>query len=140
MKARPESRSKTPARDKPPIPERVWHAVHAALDRKAVDLKVLDLEGVSDFTDYFLVASGTNERQVQAVADAIRDVLRPLKVRPFNIEGYHGAHWVLMDYGDFVIHIFQEETRRFYALERLWGDAPDVTAEFASQPAPRPGP
>jgi ribosome-associated protein len=105
--------------------------VAAAEDRKAVDLKVLHLQQVSDFTDYFLICSGTNERQVQAIADAVEERLRANKVRPMHIEGYNRAQWVLLDYGDLVVHVFLEEPRRFYALERLWGDAPDMTAEFA---------
>jgi ribosome-associated protein len=109
---------------------RVRDAVAAAEERKAVDLQVLHLEKVSDFTDYFLICSGTNERQVQAIADAIEETLRGSGVRPLHVEGYNRGNWVLLDYGDFVAHIFQDETRRFYALERLWGDAPDVTNEF----------
>jgi ribosome-associated protein len=111
---------------------RVRAAVAAAEDRKAVDLKVLHLQQVSDFTDYFLICSGTNERQVQAIADAVEERLRANRVRPLHIEGYNRAQWVLLDYGDLVVHVFLEEPRRFYALERLWGDAPDVTADFAS--------
>jgi ribosome-associated protein len=110
---------------------RVRAAVAAAEDRKAVDLKVLHLQQVSDFTDYFLICSGTNERQVQAIADAVEERLRTNKVRPLHIEGYNRAQWVLLDYGDLVVHVFLEEPRRYYALERLWGDAPDVTAQFA---------
>lgn len=105
-------------------------AVDAALDRKALDLKVLHLEPVTDFTDYFLVMSGTNDRQVQAIADSILESLRAEKIRPLHAEGLSEATWVLLDFGDFVIHIFQEDTRRFYGLERLWGDAPDVTPRF----------
>jgi ribosome-associated protein len=111
---------------------RVRAAVAAAEDRKAVDLKVLHLQQVSDFTDYFLICSGTNERQVQAIADAMEERLRANKVRPLHIEGYNRAQWVLLDYGDLVVHVFLEEPRRYYALERLWGDAPDVTAQFAN--------
>ena len=110
--------------------QRVREAVAAAEDRKALDLKVLHLQKVSDFTDYFLICSGTNERQVQAIADAIEERLRARKVRPLHIEGHNRAQWVLLDYGDLVVHVFLEEPRRFYALERLWGDAPDVTADF----------
>lgn len=132
MKVRPARQSETSPRPRPDIPARVRQAVAAAVGRKAVELKVLHLEGVSDFTDYFLLLSGTSERQVQALADAIDEVLRPQKIRPLHVEGYNGAHLVLMDYGDFVVHIFDEETRRFYALERLWGDAPDVTEQFVA--------
>ena len=109
---------------------RVRDAVAAAEDRKAVDLQVLHLQEVSDFTDFFLICSGTNERQVQAIADAIEETLRKGRVRPLHVEGYNRGQWVLLDYGDLVAHIFLEETRRFYALERLWGDAPDVTQQF----------
>jgi ribosome-associated protein len=110
--------------------QRVRAAVAAADDRKAVDLKVLHLQKISDFTDYFLICSGTSERQVQAIADAVEERLRGLRVRPLHVEGYNRAQWVLLDYGDLVVHVFQEEPRRHYALERLWGDAPDVTAEL----------
>lgn len=109
---------------------RVREAVAAAEDRKAVDLRVLHLEKVSDFTDYFLICSGTNERQVQAIANAVEEKMREEKVRPLHSEGYNRGQWILLDYGDFVVHVFQEEPRRFYSLERLWGDAPDVTSSF----------
>ena len=111
-------------------PARVREAVAAADDRKAIDLKVLHLQKISDFTDYFLICSGSSERQVQAIADAVQEKLREERVRPLHVEGYNRAQWVLLDFGDFVVHVFQEEPRRFYSLERLWGDAPDVTAEL----------
>ena len=110
--------------------QKVREAVSAADDRKAVDLKVLHLGKVTDFTDYFIVCSGTSERQVQAIADSVQEKLRESKARPLHVEGYNRGQWVLMDYGDLVVHVFQEEPRRYYALERLWGDAPDVTAEL----------
>lgn len=110
--------------------QRVREAVAAADDRKAVDLKVLHLQKVSDFTDYFLICSGTSERQVQAIADGVQERLRENRVRPLHVEGFNRGQWVLIDYGDLVVHVFQEEQRRYYALERLWGDAPDVTAEL----------
>jgi len=116
----------------PDTVQRVREAVAAAEDRKALELKVLHLQQVSDFTDYFLICSGTSERQVQAIADAVQERLRANRVRPLHVEGYNRGQWVLLDYGDLVVHVFQEEQRRFYALERLWGDAPDVTADFAS--------
>jgi len=124
MKAQPQSIPDTAAR--------VREAVAAAEDRKAIDLKVLHLEKVSDFTDYFLICSGASERQVQAIADAVQERLRNDRVRPLHVEGYNRAQWVLLDFGDLVVHVFLEEPRRFYALERLWGDAPDVTASFRS--------
>jgi ribosome-associated protein len=109
---------------------RVRTAVVAAEDRKAQDLRVLHLGDVSGFTDYFLICSGTNERQVQAIADAIEERLRAERVRPLHVEGYNRGQWVLLDYGDLVVHVFQEQPRSFYALERLWSDAPDVTGDF----------
>ena len=115
----------------PEMPEQIRVAVNAALARKAEDLRVLHLAAVSDFTDHFLVMSGTNERQVQAIADAIVESLRAAGVRPLHVEGYNHARWVLLDYGgDMVIHVFLEDNRQFYGLERLWSDAPDVTAEY----------
>lgn len=114
----------------PDTDTRARDAVSAALDRKAQDLRVLHLGRVTDFTDYFLICSGTSDRQVQAIADAVQERLRAEKVRPLHVEGYNRAQWVLLDYGDLVVHVFQEEPRRFYALERLWGDAPDVTDTF----------
>jgi ribosome-associated protein len=113
-----------------PTLERVRLAVAAAEDRKALDLKVLHLEKVTDFTDYFLICSGSSERQVQAIADAVETSLREHKVRPLHVEGLARAQWVLLDYGDLVVHVFLEEPRRYYALERLWGDAPEVSAEL----------
>lgn len=112
------------------IAERVRRAVAAAESRKAANLEVLDLSEVSDFTDYFLIASGTNERQVQAIADGVERGLRDAGVRTLHSEGYSRARWVLLDYGDFVVHVFDAETRSFYGLERLWSDAAVVTARF----------
>src|SRR5687767_5309563 len=109
---------------------RVREAVAAALDRKAGDLRVLHLGAESDFTDYFLICTGTSERQVQAIADAVEERLRQQGVRPLSAEGYAHGQWVLLDYGDLLVHVFTEGRRGFYGLERLWSDAPDVTAEF----------
>lgn len=127
---RPEPTSPTPTLVD--TSTRVREAVAAAEDRKAAELRVLEVAKVSDFTDFFLICSGTSERQVQAIADAIQERLREERVRPLHVEGYNRGQWVLLDYGDFVAHIFQEEPRRFYSLERLWGDAPDVTSQFHS--------
>jgi ribosome-associated protein len=114
----------------PDIAARVREVVSAAQDRKAIDLRVLDLATVSDFTDYFLIMTGSSERQVRAIADAIDERLRLGKVRPLHTEGYKNGQWILLDYGDFVVHIFDEERRELYSLERLWNDAPDVSREF----------
>lgn len=114
----------------PDIRLRVRDAVAAADERKAMDLNVLELASVTDFTDFFMVCSARNARQVQAIADAIADALRKTGVKPLHVEGQSNAHWVLLDYGDFVIHVFDVETREYYGLERLWADAPDITAEL----------
>ena len=98
-------------------------AVRAALDKKAMDVVVLDLRHTPAFTDFFLLCSGQNTRQVQAIADAIEEALRESKVRPSHIEGYSRAEWVLMDFFSFIVHVFTPQTRDFYSLERLWGDA-----------------
>lgn len=111
---------------------RVRNAVAAALDKKAMNLRVLYLRPVSDFADYFLIATGANDRQVQAIADAIQDVLRAEGVRPLHAEGERVGTWVLVDYGDLVVHVFQPEPRDFYGLERLWSDAPDETDRFVT--------
>ena len=112
------------------IPARVRTAVAAIQDRKAFDLRVLDLSEVSDFTDYFLVATGGSERQVRAIAEGVADNLRAESTRALHVEGQEHGKWILMDYGDFLVHIFAEELREYYRLERLWADAPDVTGEF----------
>lgn len=132
MRPEPTTQPTPPTQIVVDTPARVREAVAAAEDRKAVDLRVLHLEKVSDFTDFFLICSGTSERQVQAIADAVQERMREEKVRPLHVEGFNRGQWVLLDYGDFVVHIFQEEPRRFYSLERLWGDAPDVTNDFRS--------
>jgi ribosome-associated protein len=110
-----------------PLDERVLLALHAAAEKKAHDLVVLDLREVASFTDFFVIASGTNVRQVQAVADEVQEQLRRrLGVKPARVEGYNTAEWVLLDYGDFILHVFEEKSRRFYDLERLWRDAARV--------------
>lgn len=105
------------------LDERLLTALSAASDKKAVNTIVLDLQGVSDFTDFFLITNGTNVRQVQAISDGIEEELKKQGTRPSRIEGYNTAEWILMDYGDFLIHIFEEKAREFYDLERLWRDA-----------------
>ena len=106
---------------------RIRAAIHAASERKALNIVVLDLRDVASFTDFFVIASGTNVRQVQAIADAVADHLRKeLRVKPARVEGYNSAEWILLDYGDFIFHVFEEKSRRFYDLERLWRDASRV--------------
>lgn len=112
------------------IRARVRAAVAGAIDTKAEDVRVRHLEPVTSFADYFVIASGTNERQVQAIANAVEEKLRELAVKPLHVEGYAAAQWILLDYGDFLVHALLEERRAHYGLERLWRDAPEVTADY----------
>ena len=123
------------------IESRVRIAAMAALDKKATDLTVLSVGALTSIADYFILASVTNERQAVAIADNIQEQLREKeKVKPLLVEGTSPGRWILLDYGDFIVHIFTEDTRRFYGLERLWGDAPNVTADITGeeQEASRP--
>ena len=104
-------------------------AAQAALDKKAIDLAVLDLQGLSTIADFFLVCSARSTTQAETIAEAVRGALRTEGVRPRHNEGSAESGWLLLDYGDVVMHVFLEETRGFYALERLWGDAPLVSVE-----------
>ena len=110
-----------------PLDARIESALRAAGDKKALDLVVLDLRPVATFTDYFLIASGANVRQVQAIADEITERLKREGTRAERIEGYKTAEWVLVDYGDFIVHVFEEKARRFYDLERLWREGKRLT-------------
>jgi ribosome-associated protein len=103
--------------------ERIRWALHAAAEKKAIDLTVLDLRGVASFTDYFIISTGANKRQMQAIADGIVDQLKRRGSRAARVEGYQGAEWILVDYGDFLVHVFDEKSRRFYDLEYLWREA-----------------
>ena len=116
---------------------RVVEALRAAGDKKAAALVVLDLREVASFTDYFLIASGANARQVQAIADEVVERLKRGGSRALRVEGYRTAEWVLLDYGDFIVHVFEEKARRFYDLERLWRDAArvELPRELAGEPA-----
>ncbi len=98
-------------------------AVRAAQDRKAQDLSLLDLKDVSSFTDFFLICSGTSTRHTQAICDGIVEQLKKSGVTPSHVEGYSQAEWILLDYLNFVVHIFLERARLFYDLERLWKNA-----------------
>ena len=121
-----------PARSKkiePEITEAVERAAELALERKAVDVVALDLASISGATDYFLLASGRSDVQVKAIAENIVECLKDKEIRPEHIEGLQGGRWVLIDYIDFVVHVFHEEARRFYQLELLWGDAPRIEFE-----------
>ena len=98
--------------------------------RKAIDPRILVLRELSGFTDYFVICSGATERQVKAIAEGVRRELSTHKVKPLRAEGGRHGMWVLLDFGDFVVHVFKEESRRFYGLENLWSDAPDLTSEL----------
>ena len=110
----------------PRLPAEITLATTAALDKKAIDLIVLDLRKGTAFTDFFIIATGANTRQVQAIAVAIEEALGKKGVRPALVEGYSRGEWVLLDYFDFIVHVFLPATRDFYGLERLWGDAERV--------------
>ena len=114
------------------LPAQIDRAVHAAEDKKANDLVVLDMRKTHGFTDYFLICSGTNSRQIRAIADGVMEALAEDGVKPSHIEGYDRSEWILLDYFDFIVHIFATETRVFYGLERLWGSAERI--EFAPVP------
>jgi ribosome-associated protein len=129
----PETRTR--ASKKAELPSAIEHAVQAARDKKAIDLQVLDLRSLAGFTDYFVICSGHSVRQVQAIADGVEDALRKDLVKPAHVEGFRRAEWVLLDYFDFVVHVFSGERREFYALERLWGSAERVSLP---EEAPRP--
>ncbi len=98
-------------------------AVASAGEKKATQIVVLDLREVAQFSDFFIICSGRTGKQVQAICNEIEEKLLELGSKPLHIEGFQSAQWVLMDYGDFIVHIFDEEARKFYDLERLWRDA-----------------
>jgi len=101
-------------------------AVRAAESKKATDIRVLDLTGITSFTDYFVICTGSNPKQIQAIADEIGLTLKEFGELPHSLEGYKQAEWILADYGDFLVHIFSEKARAYYDLERLWRNAKDV--------------
>lgn len=102
---------------------RIRRALHAAGEKKALEPTVLDLRGIASFTDFFVILTGANRRQVQAISDEIVEQLKHHGSPASRVEGYQNAEWILVDYGDFVVHVFDEKARRFYDLERLWREA-----------------
>lgn len=109
------------------LDEEVKLAIASASEKKAFDITALDLREVTSFAEFFVIASGSNQRQVQAISDEIDEQLKKqLQMRPIRIEGYNSAEWILLDYGDFIVHIFEQKAREFYDLERLWRDAKKV--------------
>src|SRR3954466_12819836 len=136
--AKTETAGKAEKTKRPSTPQRrltgdIAKAVRAALDKKALDVVVLDLRRSPAFTDFFLLCSGQNTRQVHAIADAVEEALRAVKVRPNHVEGYDRGEWVLMDFFTFIVHVFTPLTRDFYSLERLWGDAERI--DISDDPA-----
>lgn len=109
------------------LDENVKLAIHCAEEKKAINTVVIDLRDIASFTEFFIITSGSNQRQVQAIADEINEQLKKqLSAKPIRVEGYNAADWVLLDYGDFIVHIFEQKQREFYDLERLWRDAKKV--------------
>jgi ribosome-associated protein len=106
--------------------EHLFAGAKAAADKRATDLVALDVRGLSSFTDYFLIASGSSDRRVQAIADAVVDAMKERGLRPLGKEGTREGRWVLVDFGDWVVHVFYEDVRGFYDLEGLWFDAKRV--------------
>ena len=109
------------------LDERICAALRAASDKKALGMVVLDLREIASFTDSFIIAGGTTVRQVQAIADEVVEKLKKQGTRAARVEGYKTAEWVLVDYGDFIVHVFEDKARQFYDLERLWRDAKRVS-------------
>jgi ribosome-associated protein len=106
------------------LKKQIFAAIQACLDKKAEELSILEMEkGSGAFTDYFVLCSGTNPRQIQAISDEVELRLKDAGLRPSHIEGYNQAEWILIDYVDFVVHVFSEKARKFYDLERLWKTA-----------------
>lgn len=124
--AKSETRRKTPR-----FPKQLRVAIDAAAQKQALDMVVLDLRKAAGFTDYFLICSGGNPRQIKAIADGVQEALAGEGVKPSHVEGYERSEWVLLDYFDFIVHIFAREPRAFYALERLWGNAEHIAVEGA---------
>ncbi len=106
--------------------EKARAIAEAALDRGAEDVVALDVRGVASFADTFIVATGRSDRQVRAIADSIREALSAHGERPIGVEGYDEGRWVLIDFGDVIVHVFQAEVRAYYDLERLWSDADEL--------------
>jgi len=117
------SRSSVRSGDLSEFDERIQRALQAAAEKKALEPTVLDLRDIASFTDFFVITTGTNRRQVQAISDEVVEQLKRAGTRAARVEGYQTAEWILIDYGDFIVHIFDEKARRFYDLERLWREA-----------------
>jgi ribosome-associated protein len=117
------------------LDERIMTALHAATEKKAIETVVLDLREIASFTDYFVITSGANERQVQAISDEVFETMKKAGTPAARVEGYKTAEWILLDFGDFVFHVFDEKARKFYDLERLWRESKrvELPGELTSQ-------
>ena len=111
------------------LPREVARVVELLFDRKALEVTLLDLRGISTATDWFVIAGGTSDTHVAAIADHVVDEMKKEGVRPLNVEGAREARWILVDYFDFVLHVFHPAAREYYRLDRLWGDAPTHVLE-----------
>lgn len=111
----------------PELPAEVQRAAELALERKAGEVVALELTGISSATDYFVIGSGSSDIHVRSIAEHVIDELKKEGVRPGHVEGLEGGRWVLIDYFDFVVHVFHPQARQFYQLETLWGDAPSTS-------------
>jgi len=116
---------------RPTAERKAQRAARAALDKQAIDLVVLDVQGLSSVADYFLVCSGRSTPHIKTISEAIREELKDEGSRPLHAEGQAESGWLLLDYGDVLMHVFSEDTRAYYALERLWGDAPSLPVDGA---------
>ena len=137
LNPQPAVRSKSqPAESQPALDERVLAALHAASEKKAIEPVVLDLRDIASFTDHFVILSGQNERQVQAISDEIYEQLKKAGETAARVEGYKTAEWILLDFGDFVVHVFEQKARKFYDLERLWRESKrvELPAEYLDAP------
>ena len=110
-------------------------AVKACMEKKAEDITILRLDAASGLTDYFVICSGSNPRQVEAIAEGVDEHLSKTGVEPVNVDGRRSENWVALDYGDFMVHVFSESARKFYDLERLWKTATPVTLAELEKPA-----
>src|SRR5205807_7161863 len=128
--SRADTIAKTKSANLSDLDERIRRSLQAAGEKKALDLTVLDLREIASFTDFFIIATGTNRRQVQAISDEVVEQLKRAGNRAARVEGYQTAEWILIDYGDFIVHVFDEKARRFYDLERLWREARRVDLKF----------
>jgi len=134
LNPQPTARAKPQPETAENLDERVLAALHAAGEKKAIEPVVLDLREIASFTDYFVIVSGANERQVQAISDGIYETLKKAGHSAARVEGYKTAEWILLDYRDFVVHVFEQKGRKFYDLERLWRESKrvELPAEFSA--------